>query len=199
MHLSYRSACADWTLTVLTRRFLGISRRPSPNASHAGDTPSALASDSSTSTPVWPPFSILAKELGLRSASRAKAAFVSPRSIRTSASRAPIPSVVDTGPSVCCSPSPYPNQPALTPSAEANRARVPTVGMRPAVSISRPVAVASPAFAASGRRLRPDCLRAFLRRKGRPVNKGFGRPRTIDGYVARTDGQINLVVAINEK
>ncbi len=52
IHPSHREACSDWSLTVLTRRFLGISRGPSPNASQAGDTPSALASASSTSTPV---------------------------------------------------------------------------------------------------------------------------------------------------
>ena len=45
-----------------------------------------MASDSSTSTPVCPPFSILAKELGLRFTRRANAAFVSPRSTRTAAS-----------------------------------------------------------------------------------------------------------------
>jgi hypothetical protein len=133
---SLTDRCADWELADRVRRFLGISRGPSSNASHAGDTPSALASASSTSTPVWPPFSILAKELGLRSASRANAAFVRPRSIRTDASRAPMPSVVAAGLSACCSPRPNPNQPAVTPSAEAKRASVPTVGIRSPASIS---------------------------------------------------------------
>ena len=129
-HSVQRAALAGSLDSVLVRLLLGISRGPSPNASHAGDTPRAFASDSRTSTPVCAPFSMLAMAVALRSSCRASATLVSPRSIRTEARRAPMPSVVAALPSVFCSPSPYPNQPAETPSARAKRARLPTVGIR---------------------------------------------------------------------
>ena len=84
----------------------GNAGGPWLNASQAGDTPSAFASDSITSMPDCPPFSILAKALGLRLTSRQSAAFVRPLSMRTDCNRAPMPSDVTPGPSVVISPMP---------------------------------------------------------------------------------------------
>jgi hypothetical protein len=186
IHPSHREACSDWSLTVLTRRFLGISRGPSPNASHAGDTPSALASDSSTSTPVCAPFSMSATVLGLSPTSRARAAFVNPRSHDAQRQSSAFPHAICRccrSISGFCSPSPYPNQPALTPKRRSQDGqRLPTVGIRSPDSICFAVTLLDrqPTFGPSADRLQTGLLPNFAQDEaGRPKWRGLGEPRTI--------------------
>ena len=117
---------------------------------------------------------------------RARAAFVRPRCKRDARRRIPIPSVVTDSRAEPISPRPNPSHPADTPSADASRAMVPTVGMRKPDSISATVDAATPALSARGSRFSLECWRAFARRSGRPMRAGFRFPRTIGGILICT-------------
>ncbi len=153
---------------------------PTPNASQPADTPSALAKDSITSTPDWPPFSILANALGLSPPSRASAALVKPFSSRLVCRRTPMVSQVPTVVSAMGSPIPYASQAGDTFSASANRAIVLTVGMRVPCSMSRTVAWSPPSFWTTAFGVNSAACRALRSRVGKPKCRGFLRPRTID-------------------